>query len=237
MRFPPFPRNFTENYDVLHVFFTSSPPPRFFAPCVTGLLRSGAAVHVLCLSTGDADGQGGVRPAELVRACVSLGVPPHRITCVDHPLMRDGLRNDWPASTVAAAVAEGADACRAAAVVTFDASGVSGHPNHAATCAGCRLLEPRLPVWHLRSVPAAAGKFCGPLLAPARALALSISSLLSTRARQQQRPRDVVFVASPPFAAAAGLRRHASQARWYRSVFVSLAATAYVNTLHRHGGG
>ena len=46
----------------------------FFGPTIQAAKRMGAQVHILCLSTGDADGLGEVRAKELDSAGAYLGV-------------------------------------------------------------------------------------------------------------------------------------------------------------------
>jgi N-acetylglucosaminylphosphatidylinositol deacetylase len=49
---------------------------------------------------------------------------------------QDGLRERWSEHLVAQLVGDAARAVRARSVLTFDARGVSGHPNHVATYRG-----------------------------------------------------------------------------------------------------
>ena len=112
----------------------------FFAPTLLALARVGVPVTVLCLSTGDADGLGRVRSKELERACEVLNVPRSRVELLDDPDLRDGFRSVWPAERVAAAVAAAVKKHGTGRVITFDARGVSGHPNHIATHRGVRLF-------------------------------------------------------------------------------------------------
>lgn len=73
-----------------------------------------------------------------------------------------------------------------------------------------------MPCWALRSSPSAL-KFVAFLALPAL----------------WAQGRGACFCAPAPRAAAAALRCHVTQTRWYRSLFVALAATAYGNRLDR----
>ena len=54
----------------------------FFSPALLALCDM-LELHVLCLSTGNYDGLGAVRSAELLRACAVLGVSAERVEIVD----------------------------------------------------------------------------------------------------------------------------------------------------------
>ncbi|KAG2449919.1 hypothetical protein HYH02_000024 [Chlamydomonas schloesseri] len=101
----------------------------FFANYITSAVRAGVQVHILCLSTGNADGLGKVREKELLRACALLQIPRDRVTILDQPRLQDGF-HEWDTSAVAPAVAAAVKAVQPDELVTFDAGGVSGHPNH-----------------------------------------------------------------------------------------------------------
>ena len=112
----------------------------FFTPAILGLQAAGVAVHVLCLSTGNFDGLGATRALELRASCAALGLPNERVTCVDDPQLQDGPVNAWPPAHVAARVHAHLHALGVSHVLTFDAQGVTRHPNHVAVHAGVRLL-------------------------------------------------------------------------------------------------
>ncbi|KAG2429017.1 hypothetical protein HXX76_011259 [Chlamydomonas incerta] len=102
----------------------------FFSNYINAATCAGVRVHVLCLSTGNADGLGKVREKELLRACDLLQIARDRVTILDEPRLQDGF-HDWDAAAVAAAVTRAVQALQPDELVTFDAGGVSGHPNHA----------------------------------------------------------------------------------------------------------
>lgn len=56
----------------------------FFGPTLTSLRTlTRSKVHVLCLSTGNADGLGSLRKKELVKSCQILGVPASHVKSLD----------------------------------------------------------------------------------------------------------------------------------------------------------
>jgi len=154
---------------------------------------------------------------ELPAACAALGLPAARVHVVDSPQLQDGMAQRWTAEEVAACVGRAASDCAARTVVTFDALGVSGHPNHRDTHLGVLRWAQQaqgVACWVLRS-PGWARKFTGPCLWPLEALG------------------GVCFLAPTPWLARQALRAHQSQAIWYRSVFITLATLAYSNALLR----
>ena len=87
--------------------------------------------------TGNFDGLGKVREKELLASCVDvLGCAPDAVTVLDSPAMPDGMKANWPAGVVAGEVEAVVARHSIQAVVTFDAGGVSGHPNHIHTHRG-----------------------------------------------------------------------------------------------------
>lgn len=58
----------------------------FFGPTITSLRTlTKSKVHVLCLSTGNADGLGTLRKKELVKSCQILGVPASQVKSLEKP--------------------------------------------------------------------------------------------------------------------------------------------------------
>lgn len=111
-----------------------------------------------------------------------------------------------------------------AAVLTFDARGVTGHPNHCATAAAVAACAPRLAarglaVWYLRSLawPVA---WLGP------AAAAVVPAVVRGGAAAVVAPRPTT-----PAAALAGLASHASQRTWWRVAGAVARSATYVSVL------
>ncbi|KAI5807018.1 putative deacetylase LmbE-like domain-containing protein [Geopyxis carbonaria] len=137
----------------------------FFAPTLLSL--SAPHLHntlsVLCLSSGDADGLGTVRKAELIDSWRVLGLgDATRVTVVEDERLPDSMDTRWDAGVVAEMVAlhggkqgekgekGGEKQGKQQVVLTFDELGVSGHVNHISLLAGARATGRE--VWTLRSV-------------------------------------------------------------------------------------
>ncbi|KAI8022379.1 N-acetylglucosaminyl-phosphatidylinositol de-N-acetylase [Camellia lanceoleosa] len=101
----------------------------FFTPTVNYLTSRGHNLHILCISTGNADGMGNIRKEELYQASAVLKVPLQQVKILDHPDLQ---------------------------IITFDNYGVSGHCNHRDVNQGIRKLlrataERDLEAWELVS--------------------------------------------------------------------------------------
>ena len=152
----------------------------------------GNHVKVLCLSTGNADSLGPIRRKELYTSALHLGVRKESdVFIVDDPnRFPDSMTKTWSATDIASLLAEAfapelahqsgtvtngkpkkqsseaSDAAPKATIdvlITFDTSGISGHPNHISLSHGAELFLRllmrekagwRCPVtlFHLRSI-------------------------------------------------------------------------------------
>lgn len=130
----------------------------FFSPTLTRLTDPALGNHVkiLCLSTGNADGLGETRKKELEAAATTLGLRRKEdVFVLDDPSkFKDGMKEQWDEKEIARVLAQAfvspAQSKKAAAndgpratidaIVTFDAHGVSSHPNHIALYHGAHLF-------------------------------------------------------------------------------------------------
>ena len=124
--------------DVILVTAHPDDEAMFFAPTMRYYASHPTVrAHILCLSTGDADGKGKEREKELRACCVDvLGMSRERVHVVNDPLLLDGFAQSWSPEAIRVHLdravkrvraLEGASKVR---LITFDAQGVSGHPNH-----------------------------------------------------------------------------------------------------------
>lgn len=117
----------------------------FFAPVLQSLAQPSLGNHIkiLCLSSGDADGLGAIRKKELVKSGMLLGLRSSSdVLVLDDPNFPDSMTQTWDpkalvslltstfAPKMAAIGPKSAPETSIDVIVTFDASGVSGHPNH-----------------------------------------------------------------------------------------------------------
>lgn len=211
----------------------------FMAPTLAALLAARVRVHVLCLSVGvDGPPHPRSRVDELRDALVVLRADPRALTVVDSPALRDGLHTAWPADEVARHVAAAVESTRAAAVVSFDAGGVTGHPNHVATAAGVALFAASRgapPCFALESV-AAARKFVGSVGDVATSALLLAGRWAWEAARHAAGglppgPRPVLLVSLDAATPHRALAAHASQRVWHRVLFQLGSRYTFVNTL------
>lgn len=117
----------------------------FFAPTILTLSRPelNNQIFILCLSSGNADGLGSVRKQELVASAIQLGITnKEHVVVLEDERFPDSMSKTWDAREIAKILThylapKAAEASTSSAppvmvdvLLTFDQSGVSGHPNH-----------------------------------------------------------------------------------------------------------
>jgi N-acetylglucosaminylphosphatidylinositol deacetylase len=206
-------------------------------------------VFVLCLSTGDYEGQnaGGVRVKELHKSCEGLGVPRERVTVVDCKELRDGPHQAWDKCVVAEQVAKAILDNKIDCVVTFDSLGVSKHVNHRDTYLGVRHLlsasfhassTSTVSKYSSRHTKCSCGKHAAvQSIAQAKASYrlesvsitrkyTSLFDLISTVVSGKE-----LFVSLNPLQSYRAMQAHASQFVWYRKLFVVFSRYSFFNTI------
>ena len=146
------------NNGTVHVLVTAHPDDEsmFFLPTLTNLNKAGETVWLVCLTTGNYDGLGDTRKAELSRVCRLLHI--HRLVQVQVEALQDHPTRPWDLNVVTAEIeralvcalrkdeeqqAASGSTCRSIQrmiLITFDFHGVSGHINHRDTYLGVRNL-------------------------------------------------------------------------------------------------
>ncbi|KAK7047367.1 N-acetylglucosaminyl-phosphatidylinositol de-N-acetylase [Paramarasmius palmivorus] len=84
----------------------------------------------MCLSTGNAEGLGGVRKIELEKSLDVLGIAPSHRAIVDHPELQDNISVYWDQQIVSGVVKPFLLQHEIDIIITFDRQGISGHSNH-----------------------------------------------------------------------------------------------------------
>ncbi|KAJ4149951.1 hypothetical protein LMH87_010723 [Akanthomyces muscarius] len=126
----------------------------FFAPTVLALTRpeTGNHVKILCLSSGNAEGLGETRKKELVKSGMTLGLRDEEdVFVVDNPAdFPDSMTATWDESKIAGLLMSAfapnlakqkpteQPVANIDVLITFDAHGVSSHPNHISLYHGAR---------------------------------------------------------------------------------------------------
>lgn len=159
---PPPPATLQQGKRIVLLIAHPDDESMFFSPTLTHLTNPSLGNHVkiLCLSTGNADGLGETRRKELQAAAMTLGLRRTEDVYVldDASKFKDGMKEKWdekeiakvlaqafvsPAKSKKASANEGPKAT-IDALITFDARGVSSHPNHIALFHGTRLFMSNL---------------------------------------------------------------------------------------------
>ena len=76
----------------------------FFTPLLTNLKNNGNHVSILCLSDGNFEGLGNLRSNELIKCAAMFNIAAKDVHIINNEHLQDGMKNDWPLSTVAEVV-------------------------------------------------------------------------------------------------------------------------------------
>ncbi|KAG7448740.1 LmbE-like protein [Guyanagaster necrorhizus] len=226
------------------LFLTAHPDDEcmFFAPTIISLLPH-VQVHVLSLSTGNADGLGDIRRTELMASLDVLGVKEGNRHVVDHPALQDNITMSWGANIISDILGLYVSDLDITTILTFDRAGVSGHPNHRSLPEGVKhfiettAVQPPPKFFALISVPTST-KYVGifaPLLAKfdlsSTKLLHSVEAFWGAPGLTDTMP---VFVAGVKeyLTAHRAMRAHKSQLVWFRRLYVLFSRYMWVNEWH-----
>ncbi|KAF8102189.1 hypothetical protein N665_0201s0467 [Sinapis alba] len=190
----------------------------FFSPTINYLTANAYNIHILCLSTGDADGMGSIRKDELHQACAVL-----RLKIVDHPNLQYNYIHSL--RMVLEIIGKEVTNHDIHTIITFDNYGVSGHCNHRDVHLGVvKFLQTNserdIKAWELVSLNIFR-KYFGPI-----DIWLSILSAKNHHSK-------VIIINEQPLKSFEAMAQHLSQWVWFRKLFVSFSSYTYTNTLQR----
>jgi N-acetylglucosaminylphosphatidylinositol deacetylase len=228
----------------------------FFAPTLLSLTRPGLENHIkiLCLSSGNADGLGETRKKELVKSAMILGLRSEDdILVIEDANFPDSMTTTWNARlisnlltslfapNIAKIPADKAPEATVDVLITFDANGVSSHPNHKSLYEGSKsflkVLMHRHRGWdcpiklytlHSTNI---VRKYMSVFDAPA--------TMLSCTFRRKEGgayPNPLLFVSDVSGFTQAGramITAHKSQMVWFRWGWISLSRYMIMNDLKR----
>ncbi|KAI8352072.1 putative deacetylase LmbE-like domain-containing protein [Blakeslea trispora] len=191
----------------------------FFGPTLTSLKTlTKTRLHVLCLSTGNAEGLGHQRKRELIKSCQVFGISANHVQSIDHSDLQDGMHHTWDKSLIAHILKDYVTKQKINTIITFDDHGVSGHPNHIALYHGAKHFvqqQPNVTLYRLESV-SLVRKYIG-----------FVDLLIPNKPNRLQ-------LLSPPLAyllTHKAMRQHESQLVWFRWLYVTFSRFMYVNSL------
>ncbi|KAI3681136.1 hypothetical protein L6452_35920 [Arctium lappa] len=199
----------------------------FFSPTINQMTSRGYNMHILCMSTGNADGIGDVRKEELYKASAILKVPPQQVTVLDHPDFQDGFGKVWNSTILSNIVEKKVLDHAIDMIITFDNYGVSGHCNHRDVHRGVQRFmldtsQREIEAWELVSTNIVR-KYSGPI-----DIWLSFWS-----AQRSLNGQMHCLLNEHPFRSYVAMSQHLSQWVWFRKLFVSFSSYSYVNTLRK----
>nr|PVC51352.1 hypothetical protein MACL_00001631 [Theileria orientalis] len=155
-------REYTSSPDIGFVLAHPDDESMFFLPTLNVLKtltdssdRFKPQLHFLYLSNGDYYNDGSVRESELAQLCEK-----HRYSCsvVDDSNLRDGTAQ-WDPEAALEYIRNFVSENNISVLFTFDAKGVSGHPNHVGTHHAVKFIDarprrqPRGPVDEIHAHP------------------------------------------------------------------------------------
>lgn len=202
-------------------------------------------VHLLCLSIGNADGLGKQRIHELIESCQRMNIlnetgkdrdnilirkpselnKKARLVIVDNEKLQDGMgtkQKQWNNELISEFVRQFVHVNQIDTLLTFDAHGISGHPNHISVHEGVLLsyrkhLKDRVILYQLVT-SSLLRKYAGLIDFPL--------SLALDKTRE-----DTVILFTPDITSAYRcMKAHATQFIWFRKLFILFSRYAYVNT-------
>eukprot|EP00891_Asterochloris_glomerata_P003035 jgi/Astpho2/3035/Aster-03343 len=112
----------------------------FFGPTITALRNAQQEVFLLCMTTGNAHGQGNLRRLELLEATRHFDIAQERVHLVNNTGLQDGHDVEWNITLVREIISEEARSRRAGTIISFDGAGVTGHKNHMAISSAVQQL-------------------------------------------------------------------------------------------------
>ncbi|PKI83260.1 N-acetylglucosaminylphosphatidylinositol deacetylase [Malassezia vespertilionis] len=196
----------------------------FFAPAVLEMARQGVRISAWCLSQGNGDGLGAVRREELYQSYQALGVPKERVFVWDDVNLQDGMEHVWDEMYIRQQFIKlAAKWGDMDAILTFDAHGVSSHPNHVAVHRGALAVRAHwrdgvAPTLLTVRTPPLATKFTG---LPGALIARLIGHA------------PILFMATPIqyISALRAMQHHATQLVWFRYLYVLFSTLMYANVI------
>ncbi|ESQ50129.1 hypothetical protein EUTSA_v10002077mg [Eutrema salsugineum] len=214
--------------NVLFVIAHPDDESMFFSPTINYLTTNAYNLHILCLSTGNADGMGSIRKDELHQACAVLRVPLRQLKILDHPNLQDGFGQVWSHDLLTEIIDEAVTNHDIHTIITFDNYGVSGHSNHRDVHHGVLKFlminsEKNIKAWELVSFNIFR-KYCGPV-------DIWLSILSAKRHPSKRHPSKLIIINEQPWKSLEAMAQHLSQWVWFRKLFVIFSSYTYTNTL------
>lgn len=208
----------------------------FFTPAIRCAINAGWNVHLLCFTTGNADGLGVRRTAELKASAKHLGISKTTIIN-DESKFPDSMKVKWDTEWVASKVVKYLDDYpTVSTVITFDQDGVSGHSNHKDVCQGVRLALEQLDDDHLQlieleSLPLSV-KYIGIIGIIYEAVNVAVDMTLN---RIEQKPSELLVCwldwSDYIKYSVGAMLQHKSQLVWFRWLYLAFSCYCHANSL------
>uniref|UniRef100_A0A7S0NV42 N-acetylglucosaminylphosphatidylinositol deacetylase n=1 Tax=Calcidiscus leptoporus TaxID=127549 RepID=A0A7S0NV42_9EUKA len=205
----------------------------FFMPTLCALSSCGIALHLLSLTSGNADGLGAARHAELMLVGAAVGA--ERVTVLNRTDFADGFAEEWNLSAASDAVVQYVKEAGVYfdKVLTFDEFGASHHPNHVDTHLAVRHAAHRLRKLAGTFLNLRTRTWAQVCMERAQAIMLSLAVHLCWRKTPSKaRIRAAALLSRHSCCASwRAMGCHATQWKWFRKLHVLFSQYTYVNII------
>lgn len=228
----------------------------FFAPTVQWLTNPELQnqLIILCLSSGDADGLGHIRKGELKKSALQLGLrSEEHIVVIEDEKFPDSMTVTWDAKAIGNMLARlfapnisntpasAAPKANLDVIITFDAGGVSRHPNHISLYHGAMAFVRNVMQRHAgwKSPVALYTLTTTNIFRKYTSIFDALATILTCIFRSKEKgdfPSPMMFMSGPMDtrrAQKAMTTAHKSQMRWFRWGWIGLSRYMVLNDLRK----
>ena len=236
---------------------------KYYVSAAVGILSLCSLSQSLNLyPTGDADGLGEIRKKELAASASMLGLrSPSDILVIEDPKFPDSMTTSWSATSIAQILSSAfsptanssskksssfAPSAIIDVLLTFDANGISSHPNHISLYSGARHWLSSLMAgksgWkcpvdvYTLTTTNILRKYIGILDAPVTMLLAGWRAAGMSKRKKRDEPPSLLYISDFTQwrrGQSAMVEGHKSQMRWFRWGWVGVGRYMVVNDLRR----
>lgn len=127
----------------------------FFGPIMRQMVKNSNNIFVLCMTNGNYDGQGPARAKELESSCAHLiDSNLSNVTLINETELPDSPKATWNKELCISIIQKYIKDNKIDIVITFDAHGISSHPNHCFLYTAMKSLpcDQNIQVFYLKTI-------------------------------------------------------------------------------------
>lgn len=198
----------------------------FFGPTILNLLESNTSIVILCLSNGNAVGQGSLRELELVKVIESFG-PNVNLEMINDSRIQDSETSYWDPTLISRHIETHVEKFSIQTLVTFDFHGVSGHVNHRSVNRALQVFKgnpkySKIDILVLSSVNR---------IRKYTSFSDSIFTILSSYIPRKTRSFSLGLDLTGYSSLKRTLKLHESQMVWFRQLYMMFSRYMFINDL------